>query len=362
MLSDRKIKIFCAVCLCVVNSLFASQKTVQSESHSGIKFIFMKENSAPLVHIKLSFQNCGAAYLKKEISSLPLLYSDAVFCGAGNFSASQLKQKLQNISVLLYSYSSQDDICFGMTSPKIVLSEAVGIFNDVICRPKFEEKEVKIIQNEIFGSLQNYAASPSSFATKLFLPARIFRGHQYAVGVNGNYEDILKLNIDDLKNYKSNYLVTSNVKICVFGDLTEEEAKNCIDKIFAGVKKGNFTEDIVKNTEPILSNEDEKYPSDGPQTTIVFALKTVKPDSPQYFANVLLYHILGGGVFKSRIMSRLRSKEGLIYSGGVQSINLKHADYARGILITDNSKVEKAIDSLKDIIRDMRTVGITELF
>jgi zinc protease len=74
----------------------------------------------------------------------------------------------------------------------------------------------------------------------------------------------------------------------------------------------------------------------------------------------VLMRILGGrGLFKSRIMSTLRTKLGLIYGGYVSMKDLNHASYAIGVLKTDNSKVEQAIATLRAIVKDLRENGIT---
>ena len=338
----------------------ASQKVKLCRSSQGISFLHMQDSVTPLVHIMISFKNCGSAYMSEEKSSLSRLYAEAVFCGVGNKTSTQLKQQLNNLSVNLVSDVTEDDFCFCLTVPKMVLNETVSLFNDVIKSPKFDENEVKIIQNRLIGANQNYAISPKRFASDIFLPFYIFGSHPYRNGELGDCEKVLKLTIKDLMDYKSKYIVINNVRACVFGDITENEASSCLDMIFSGVNKGEQAKDLVKDTKIILSPNVKKYHMMGPQSTISFALKAVKPGSDDRYAMVLLYNIIGGSAFNSRIMTRLRKEEGLVYFGFINQVVLSHACYASGILQTDNTKVEKAIAALREIVKNVKENGVTE--
>ena len=360
-MKNNLIKIFCTCLVFVFFNAGADTKPTQLESDLGIKFLFLEENSSPLINIMISFKNSGAAHFSKEYSSLPMLYAKtAPHCGSGNLDSAQLYQKLRNLSINLETYFSEDDVGFRATFPKVVLKEAISLLNDVIKLPKFNKDEVKLIQNVIPDSLQDYTASPRWFATNLFLPFRIFGDHPYARTEYGTHENVLKFTVEDIKKYKSKYIVTSNAQACIIGDLTQEEARNCLDKILEGVEKGEPANDNVSAAKIILSSDVKKYHLDGPQSTISFAIKSVKPNAQDFYAQAILRCILGGPIFYSRIMSKMRTQEGLVYGGFVKLRNLSHANYMCGFLQTDNSKVEKAIAMLKDILKDLRENGISE--
>jgi zinc protease len=330
-------------------------------SSSGLKFWHKKDDSAPLVHVRIAFKNIGAAHQEKVKVGVPVFYSNAVFCGSGKYSKTQFAKKCSDLSIRISCNAGFDNLRFSLTAPKIVLSEAVDLFNTLITSPNFEEDKIKIIQNGIGYSLQNYAAEPTSVAFFSIIPATIFKSHAYENGKFGSSEDFMKLSIDDLQNYKKQFLITSIVEICVFGDISESEAKSLVDKIFAGIKAGKPLADNVKNVEPKLKSEIKKYYADGPQSSIFFVLKNERPLFEKRYIAAILYRILGEGcAFKGRILSKLRTENGLIYGGGLHNVDLKHASYIFGMLQTDNAKVQAAIDLLKTVIRDLREKGITQ--
>ncbi len=344
------------------NQKYTKPSTVKSiVSKNGIRIFHMRDSSASLVHIKIVFKKSGTAYQEKSKFGVPEFYSSAVFCGSGQYTQSGLEQKLSNISTSVSCASNCNNLVFSITVPTIVLDEAIPLLDAVISKPIFEKHKVKAIQNEIVSMLQNYAANPDAAAKNIFIPGMIFKSHVYEAGECGSSEDFAKLTIEDLKKYKKKYVVKKNAEAWVFGDISEDRAIHLIDQILSGIAVGIGSQDTIKDVTPKLSNEIKKYYAKGPQSTVVFALKGVKPNSLDRYAAIVLLRILGGrGLFKSRIMSVLRTQHGLIYGGLVGMVDLDHANYAIGILKTDNTKVEKVISCLRSIIKDLKENGITE--
>jgi zinc protease len=335
-------------------------KVKDLKSNLGIRFLFMRDASAPLVHVYISFKYSGAAYQEKAKSGVPSFYEVAVSCGSGKYSWIQFIQELKNRMISMSCRGSVDNFSFAMTTPKIVLEEAAALFNAYLNEPTFEKDEVKRIQRHLATSLQNYAENPDIAASRMFLPALIFKSHPYESGNYGTAEDLMMLSIDDLEKYKSDFLTTANAEACICGDLSEEEAKILLDKIFRNVPKGAPAKNTVPDTDPIIESVMKEYYDQAPQSTIIFALKTVRNRSPDCYVAMVLSSILGGGIMKSRIIAQLRTKEGLIYSGYARIVCMNHADFIIGALKTDNSNVKKAIGSLKMVVADLRENGITE--
>ncbi|GHU17582.1 hypothetical protein FACS189472_04690 [Alphaproteobacteria bacterium] len=335
-----------------------SSKVKELRSNLGIRFLFMNDDSAPLVHVRVAFKYSGSAYMERAKCGLPDFYSEAVFCGCDKYTKVQFKKKLKDIMALGSCYANGDSIVFSITFPKIVLQEAASLTNAALNKPTFEKNEVKRIQDSIVGSLQSYDWNPRGFAECMFLPAIVFKSHPYET-YYGSVENFAMLSIDDLRKYKTDYLVVNNAEACVFGDISENEAKDLLDRIFRNVPKGVAAKDTVSDTKPLLKAEEKVYYEQSPQSTIVFAMKTERHNSANRYVAAILNMIFGGGMFKSRIMSILRSKEGLIYRGGAGIVHMNHVSYITGLLETDNSKVKKAIESIKKIIKDLRKNGIT---
>lgn len=328
------------------------EKPIELTSQKGMKFWFLRDKSSKLVHVKIAFLNCGTAYLQKSKCGTAALYSEAVFCGAGRYSKQDFEKQCHDNSILISCYSNLDNLQFSLTTSEIVLQDAANLLNLLLVSPKFDEKEVLKVQNSTnFGEA----------ITRRFLPAKVFESHAYSRGEIGEPEDYMKLTIKDLNEYRRRFLVKKNAKVFVCGALTEQQAKALVDKVFSDLPDGTQAKDTLKDVEPRLLSKVDKYYQDGPQSKILFALKGEKFLSKRRMTAIVLFGLLGNGTFmRSKIFTKLRTEQGLIYVGYVYPVDLNHANVIFGTLITDNKKTETAMFSLKSIIKELKEKGITQ--
>ncbi|MBQ7674043.1 MAG: insulinase family protein [Alphaproteobacteria bacterium] len=330
------------------------------KSYRGIKFFYAKDNSSQLVHVKISFDCSGSAYQEKQKAGVPAFYASTVTEGCGSYSSIELKKEISAAMAYLSSNYDMDKIWFNMTTPTLTLEKTAKLLNTVLRDPKFEEDKIKMYQDSKVAALQNYSISPAGSALHQIAPAIIFPGHAYGNGLAGSAEDFAKLTVNDLHKYRKKFIVANNAQGCVFGNISEEQAKRLIDKIFDKIDDGKKAKNIVVDIEPKIFSLKKQYYVNGPISLIIFILKGTKLTSPNRFPARIFSTIFGeGSLFKGRLMGILRGK-GYIYGGSINTLNFDHSDYILGMLETDNSKVEAAITTLKGIIKDFREKGITE--
>ena len=358
-------KFFCIVFLLV--SGISAAKDVESKttrvkelvSSYGIKFWYHQDDSTPLINIAVAFKNSGTAHMEQTKRSVPTLYEYTVFCGSGKYSKEEFQEKLQNISVRLHCDANFDNVVFFYKYPKIVADEAINLFLSALNSPKFEKKEVEENKTYISSLLGTYQADPVFWCINVMMPKILFENHPYGDGF-GNSEDALKLNRNDLKAFHKKYIVRSNIELCIFGDVSESEAKKLADKILASLPPGKKSSDNIADVEVKLQNFSQSFYYKGPQSYVLFTLPNILKSSERKFAAYILYRILGGGYFKSKIMKKLRSELGLIYGEGLSKIEYNHSCFEIGALQTSNKNTGTAIDEIKLLLKQLRKNGISQ--
>ena len=352
----KKILVFLVILFCEISEA----KVVELTSDGGIKFWHYQDNSTPLVHLAVAFKNAGTSHMEPNKRAVPKLYVSTVFSGCGSYTKEQFQEKIRDISVRLNGFADSDNLFFFFTFPKIVREESVNLFKTVLLQPTFKLSEVGKSKNNISDMLENYNDSPIFWGATILFPHILFGNHPYGESL-GSTEDLLKLTSDDLHGYRNKYIVKKNLELCVFGDVSEKEAKQLVDKIFGSLENGQKSEDKIENIEPKLNGEIKNYYLEGPQSFVIFAMRNVLKDSEKKYVATLLYHVLGSPkTFKNRVMNQLRSKEGLVYYGMVQKMEKIHTCWELGLLQTSNENVSKAINSIKKLIADIKKNGITE--
>lgn len=334
-------------------------KVKELVSSCGIKFWYHRDDSAPLVNIAIAFKNSGAAHMKSNKRSVPYLYANTVLSGSGKYSKEEFQEKLRNISVKLYCDYDFDNVVFFYKYPKIVSDEAINLLLLALNSPKFEKKEVEEKKFRISYFLENYQVSPIFWCRSVLMPRVLFKNHPYEDGF-GNSEDALQLNGSDLNAFHKEHIVRSNVELCVFGDISEAEAIKLANKILTSLPQGKRSPNNISNTEVKLQNFSQNYYYEGPQSYVLFVLPNVLETSRKKFAAAILYQILGGHSFKSKIMENLRSKLGLIYGGGLYKTEYIHSCFSLGTLQTSNKNVNTVIDEMKRILKQLKENGISQ--
>lgn len=327
---------------------------------NGCNFMYMEDHSVELIHVCIGFKHVGAAHQSMEKMSVPALYAATLCCGVGKYSSSQFNALCSKLSISIDAVTTEDNLYIFMTVPSINREEAFKLLLEAIYYPKFEEREVKEIQQSMAYSLQDFTSNPVHTAYSVLIPAAVFKNHPYSRGNYGKTEEILKVSIKDLKEFRENYFTKNNIELCIWGDVSKRNATDLADKITSSLSR-KTVQDNVREVSPQLTEGTTKYYADGSQTTIIFVMNSVPMLSKQRYACHLLYRILGeNGSFMGRILSNLRSEKGLIYSGGVKLIDRLHSNYALGYLFVDNNKVFEAIDAMKKILDELCKNGISQ--
>ena len=99
---------------------------------------------------------------------------------------------------------------------------------------------------------------------------------------------------------------------------------------------------------------------DIPQSTIVFGHGGMKRKNPDYYAMLVMNHILGGGSFTSRLYDEVREKRGLAYSVGTGNYPMALAGVLIGSAATENARVAETLEVIRTEWARMAKGDITE--
>ncbi len=97
-----------------------------------------------------------------------------------------------------------------------------------------------------------------------------------------------------------------------------------------------------------------------PQSSALLALPGIPRDDPEWYAALVMNHVLGGGGQQSRLFNEVREKRGLAYS-----VSSGLRTYKRAALLvmstgSANERVAEAIKVIRAEMGRMRNEGITE--
>jgi len=209
-------------------------------------------------------------------------------------------------------------------------------------------------------SIEEYQAAqrPASVAGRTLM-ATLFAGHPYAADPEGTREDLAKVTPDNLKKRAAAVLLRSGLTVAAVGDISEAELARQIDRAFGSLPTGTppaLPPQWVPPTKPRTVVVERPVP----QSAALMALPGIPRDDPDWYAALVMNHVLGGGGQQSRLFNEVREKRGLAYS---VSSGLRTYKRAALLVISTGSANERIAEALRVIKANMarlRTEGITE--
>ncbi|SFD56313.1 zinc protease [Massilia yuzhufengensis] len=199
------------------------------------------------------------------------------------------------------------------------LAEALKLAAHVLKEPAFPAAEFEQLRKQMLVGLEASRAEPQSVATR----ALATHFEQYPRGdvrhsntLEEDIEDVKAATLDQLPAHHREFHNTSPAEMAIVGDFDPKEILPLVDSLFGAWKS-------PANVAPVLSKHAEVAPAsrvlDTPDKENGFYVARINLDlnldDPDYPALMLANYIFGEGGLKSRLMDRIRQKDGLSYGG-----------------------------------------------
>jgi zinc protease len=187
--------------------------------------------------------------------------------------------------------------------------------------PAFPASEFEQLKRQAITSIESQLSDPGALAnTALAQRFNIFpRGDvRYASSLQESLQDIKAVTLEDVKRFHKTFYGANRAQIAIVGDFDEAEVVKALTEGLAGwqspapyVRLTSPSRDIAPGRQAIETPDKENA---------VFLARVnvdLNEDDADYPALYLANYMLGGGAgFDSRLLSRIRVKEGLSYGVG----------------------------------------------
>ncbi|HEY9079245.1 pitrilysin family protein [Magnetovibrio sp.] len=313
-------------------------------SPGGIEAWLVQDHSNPVVSMRFAFDG-GSELDPVGKAGLSNLAASTMDEGAGDLDSQSFQQILADQSITLRFDAGLDRFSGELKTLSENLDQSFDLLRLSLSQPRFDEEPVARLKSQIIAGIRADSEDPGKLAyDSLF--AHFFPGHGYAVDSDGTVESVTALGSDDLRSFVKTRLGRSNLIIGVVGDIDPDRLGQLIDHAFGALPAAPSVErggDVAVNASGRL----DVIERDIPQSTIVFGHGALKRDDPDYYATLVMNHILGGGSFTSRLYDEVREKRGLAYSVGSSVYPLDHAGLIIGSAATENARVSETIEVIR---------------
>ena len=233
--------------------------------------------------------------------------------GTESLSPDELDDKLEFLAASL-------DVDVSLTQGKASLSilskdldEGLGLLVDVLRRPVFREDRFQLAKARMLEAMKARNDSTESVEDREF--GILLYGADHTSNAFVTQATIDAIGREDLAAFHKKYFVPSNFIVAAAGDFRKDELLAKLEKAFGDWPGGK--PDVPKIAKPSTQPAPGVYLFDKPEVNqgrVTLGHIGIELGNPDLFSVILMNYILGGGSFTSRLMSKVRSDEGLAYS------------------------------------------------
>lgn len=325
-------------------------------SPGGLTAWLVEEPSIPFVALEIRFRG-GASLDAPETRGAVNLMTGLLEEGAGDMDARAFSKATESLATSFSFDASRDEISVSARFLTENRDASVALLRAALVEPRFDEAAIERVRGQVLSIIQSDAKDPNDIASKTF-NAMAFGDHPYAYPVNGTLETVSALTRDDLVAVHQGALTRDRIYIGAVGDITPEELGTLMDELLG---------DLPTTGLPMPGPAEVNIPAGitvvdfaTPQSVALFGHSGIAQDDPDFFAALLLNHVLGGGSFESRLMSEVREKRGLTYGVYSYLASRDLAETYMGQVSSANDRIAQAIEVIQEEWEKAASEGITE--
>lgn len=345
----------------------AIEARVKRSKIEGVKVALLpKKNRGGTVSLELRLRYGSAKSLfgmSQACDFLPVLMARAT----RELNSEQLADKLDELQSTLHATGGAGEVTFVIQSKRENLVELIDVLRQVLREPAFPAEELDILKQRRASELEEQLTEPQALAPRTISQ----KMNPYPVGdvrYQPNLSDELKLvqgvELASVKKIYDDFLSAQAGELAIVGDFDESETIAAMTKALKDWKSKAPYERITRLADNPPKPETIRIETPDKANAMYFAglLLALRDDHPDYPALVIGNDILGGSGFASRLMGRIREKEGLSYGVGstFRSSPLDPRSTFSIYAICNPENVEKVVTLAKEEIETLLKDGLKD--
>jgi zinc protease len=297
------------------------KRTQRLALQNGMKLIFTpKKTRGETVngYFTLRFGDEKSLFNQATTSNLT---ASLLMRGAGALQRAEISAKLDELKTQIEVTGSGQTVTVRFDTLRKNLPEVLGVVRDLLRKPTFPQKEFDLLIEESTAALESQRSEPNAMGSQaMALALDVYpKGDVRAArSLDESIAALKAASLDQVKQFHSQYYGASNSEFALVGDFDSETVKAQLQQYF-GDWQSPKTYTRLK-AEPKLAKA-QVIQLEAPDKANAFFLAglplSLQDTHPEFVPLQLANRVLGGGV-KSRLLDRLRQKDGLSYGAGSQ--------------------------------------------
>ena len=280
---------------------------------NGMEVLILEDHRLPLVGLGISFRR-GEGALAPEDAGLASFTAELLERGAGERDAIEFAEYVDEIGASFSGSAGWDSITVGVSGLSRDLDRLFEVLADGTLRPRFDPAEAERARSERQAALERAKDDPATLAG-WYGSRALYAGHRYGVPLSGDEESLARLDAERARSFHERTFIPNDAIFFASGDVEAADILARVRAEFGDWSRGEVTP--PGPPPPARTPEQRKVlivdrPDLG-QARIVVAHEGLARSDEERLPTNLMNLVVGGSGFSSRLMTTLRSEEGLTY-------------------------------------------------
>ncbi len=326
---------------------------------NGVVVYAVEDHDLPLVNISTLVRT--GSYLdpagKEGLASL--VGSQMRAGGTAKMTAEQFDEAADFLAAQISSSVGSTQGSAGLNLLAKDVDKGLALYLDMLRTPAFQEDRLKLAKSQILQQMERRNDSTTGIEAREW--TRLLQGSEHFTAKETTKASIESITRQDLVDFHQRYFHPGGFILAVSGDFDTKAMLQKLEAAFQGWPAGKqAVPDVPKPTQAPVAGIYTIHKADVNQGRVSIGHTGTTRDNPDAYALEIMNDILGGGGFSSRIMSRVRSDEGLAYSAGSSyGMGVYYPGTFRASFQSKSATTSQAIQIVLDEINRMRTTKVS---
>ncbi len=324
----------------------------------GVEAFFVEDHDLPLVHVS-AYIRMGAYLDPAGKEGLAAAVGSQL--RLGGTTGRRAEEFDEEADFLAADLASSVGSTAGRASVNFMAKDtdrALALFFDMLRRPAFQQDRLDLYKGQQLQAMERRNDQTGEIEGREW--NRLLFGESHFSNRYATRASISSLTREDLADFHRRYVHPGNLVLAVSGDFRTAEMKGALERAMAGWENTGVLAPPVPAPDADLSPG--IYMVDKPdvnQARVSLGHRGIRRGDPDEIVVDVMNDILGGSGFTSRIMSRVRTEEGLAYDTGSRySAGIYYPGEFRAWFQTRNASAARAARIVIEEIERMRRTKV----
>ena len=275
------------------------------------------------------------------------------FKGSTEHDSLYINQKIEDAGGYLNAFTTSEQTTFYGFIIDETKTVAMDLLAEMMTKPLFDGGHIEMEKGVVKQEINSRLNDPDRYVRSLLM-RDMFGKHPLGRMVLGTQKAVQALDRDIILEHWARHYVPANMAVVVTGNITSKEVLDWAEAAFGalptGVKRG-------ERAHPTIRARTVLHRREGEHAFVALGWPGLAADDDASYAATILSTVMGGGM-SSRLMHRIREKEGLVYGIGMAAPSYTDSGTLECHFSTTQEKALRVLQLVAEEARTIKAEGL----